>query len=95
MGEPKAFALTKPGAISEPVQTPFGYHLIRLEGRRPATPMSFDQAKPQIMAALRTNYINEQRDMKLNAIRTDPAIKANQSAIDALVQGAAAVPASK
>jgi len=72
--------------VSEPVSTPFGWHLIRLDGRRPARELSFDEAKPQILADLRTQYIAERRDAALNAIRNDPAIKANQAAIDALVQ---------
>jgi len=81
-----AFALQKVGEVSEPVSTPFGWHLIRLDGRRPANELSFDEAKPQILADLRTQYIAERRDAALNAIRNDPAIKANQAAIDALVQ---------
>ena len=81
-----AFALQKVGEISEPVSTPFGWHLIRLDGRRPAKELSFDEAKPQILADLRTQYVSERRDAALNAIRNDPAIKANQAAIDALVQ---------
>ena len=81
-----AFALQKVGDVSDPVSTPFGYHIIRLDGRRPAKELTFEEAKPQIMAELRTQYVNERRDAALNAIRTDPAIKANQPAIDALVQ---------
>lgn len=89
-----AFALQKVGDVSDPVSTPFGYHIIRLDGRRAAKELTFDEAKPQIMAGLRAQYVNEHKEAALNAIRTDPAIKANQPAIDALVQRPTAASAS-
>ena len=81
-----AFLLKNVGDISEPVRSSFGYHLIRLEGRRPGAQKTFDQVKDQIMADLRKRYIDEQRELKINAIRNDPDMKVNQSALDALVQ---------
>jgi parvulin-like peptidyl-prolyl isomerase len=80
-----AFGLNSEGDISEPVRSSIGYHLIRLEGRRAARQMSFDEVKDQIMTGLRTRYVNEQREAKLASIRTDPNMKVNQEAVDALV----------
>ena len=42
-----AFAM-KPGDISVPVKSQFGWHVIRLEERRTKPIPSFDQVKPQI-----------------------------------------------
>ena len=42
-----AFKLDK-GAISEPVKTQFGWHVIKVEDSRVKAPPTFDQVKPQI-----------------------------------------------
>lgn len=81
-----AFALKNVGDISEPVKSRFGYHLIVLEGRRPARQLSFDEVKDQIISELRTRYINDKREGKLASIREDPKMKVDQSAVDGLIQ---------
>jgi len=47
--EQALFDLTEPGTISEPVQTRFGWHIIRLDEIREPEGMSFDQAREQIL----------------------------------------------
>jgi peptidyl-prolyl cis-trans isomerase C len=41
-----------PGDVSDIVETEFGYHLIKLEEKKPAKTVSFDEAKPKITAYL-------------------------------------------
>ena len=45
-----ALPLNKPTLV----RTRLGWHLLEITGRKPAEPRSFDQAKPEVLAALRT-----------------------------------------
>lgn len=57
--EAAAFALKNPGDISEPVKTTFGWHIIKLEERKPATKLAYDDVKPQI-----TQYLLNEKKAK-------------------------------
>jgi peptidyl-prolyl cis-trans isomerase C len=79
-----AFALRKVGDLSAPVHSSFGYHLIRLDGRHPATVRSFDQVKESILTSERAKFVYEQREAQLGVIKNDPSTKVNDAAITAL-----------
>ncbi|MEM0899755.1 MAG: peptidylprolyl isomerase [Pseudomonadota bacterium] len=68
-----------PGEITaEPVQTQFGWHVIRVEDRRPVQPPAFAQVEPQIRnALLRERYLNLLQSLRADAPVdvTDPALK--------------------
>ena len=80
-----AYGLKNVGDISEPVLSRFGYHIIRFEGRRPARQVPFDDVKDGIMSELRVRYVEQQREAKVASIRSDPDMKIDQKAVDALV----------
>lgn len=79
------FGMKQVGDISEPMLTRSGYHVIRLEGRRPGAARPFETVEPQIMAELRQRYVSEKREAAVAAIRTDPNLKVNQPVVDGLV----------
>ncbi len=83
--DPTAFSMKNPGDVSEPVLSSFGYHIIRLDGRRPAGVKSFDEVKDTIIAQERSRYIDEQRELALAPIKSDPDTKVDQARIDALI----------
>jgi peptidyl-prolyl cis-trans isomerase C len=58
--EEAAFALKEPGDISDPVQTSFGWHIIKLEEKSPSAVVPYDEVQPQIIQYL----TNEKRAQK-------------------------------
>lgn len=79
-----AFALAKPGDISEPVLTRFGYHLIRLEARTPAQLRPFEEVEPEIMAKLKESAVDDARTAARRAIFADPTLKVDSALIEEL-----------
>ena len=78
-----AFALAKPGDVSQPVQSQFGWHVIRLDDKKPATAKTYEEARDMIMAELRKRYVDDQRDAAIAAVRRE-ATQVNREAVNAL-----------
>jgi peptidyl-prolyl cis-trans isomerase C len=81
-----AFALKQPGDVSEPVQSSFGWHIIRLDDRRPARVRPFEEVQDEIVANLRKVYVEQQREAVLAPIRSDPKTAINDAEVKALVE---------
>jgi len=71
--EPFAEALTKlkKGETSKPVQSSFGWHIIRLEDTRTADFPEFEQVKPQLEEMLRQQTLTQYQDELLKQAKAN------------------------
>lgn len=70
--EQAAFALEKPGDISQPVKTTYGYHLIRLNQKFPPRVLSFEQVKEQAVKKAEAEHRARYRANYLRKVLSDP-----------------------
>ncbi len=57
--EKVAFALKKPGDVSEPVRTSFGWHVIKLEDKKESGLMPFEEVSEELGTQLKNQKISE------------------------------------
>ncbi len=81
-----AFALKQPGDVSEPVQSAFGWHVIRLDDRRPPHVRPFEEVQDEIVASLKKTYVDQKREALLGTIRSDPQNAINDAEVKALIE---------
>jgi len=80
-------ALAKPGDLSEPVESQFGYHIIRLEERREKGMQSYEEVRGQLLVEARTAILNESRVQKVQSMNKDFVF--DKEAIEGLTKQAA------
>ena len=68
--EDAAFAMTEADQLSEPVQTQFGYHIIRFNERKEAGMQPFERVKGRIVDSLKKNMVQQLRTERINAIKS-------------------------
>ncbi|MFD1254694.1 Putative peptidyl-prolyl cis-trans isomerase Cbf2 precursor [Devosia equisanguinis] len=81
-----AFALANPGDISEPVQSQFGWHIIKLEEKRQSSPQPFEQVASQLQQQVLMQTFTKKVDELMSGVTidvTDPTLKAALDAQDA------------
>jgi len=72
-----AAAALEPGGLSAPVQSQFGWHLVKLEETRDSTPPTLDELRPQIEATLRQQKL----EAEIAALRGAATIETVEGAV--------------
>lgn len=91
--EEAAFALAEAGDVSAPVQSQFGWHIIKLAEKRQSAPPPFEQVAPQIQNQLLMQTFTAKVDELMSGLEieiTDPELKAKFDAQEAAEEAAAA-----
>ena len=76
--ESAAFSL-KPGELSNPVKTSFGYHIIQVEKKRKASIRPFSKAQPQIRQRLYREKQQKLQDMLIKKLKAKYPVKVNKA----------------
>lgn len=80
--EKAAFSLKKPGDISDIVKTTFGYHIIKLEDRKPPQQLSFEEVKDKIKNRLKEEKRNKILEEYLEKARKSYKIEVNEKLLE-------------
>lgn len=83
--ETAAFALDKIGDVSDIVETKFGYHILKLTGKKPEGVRPFDDVKDELVKEVRNNVQQEARAAEAQKLQQGATI--NKAAIEAYAAG--------
>lgn len=84
--EDAAFALTDVGDVSQPVKSQFGYHLIKLMGKKPASKQNFDDIKESLMSELRAEAWKVEYQNYLLKLKSDKNLDFSEKAMSQVVE---------
>lgn len=75
--------LQQPGDLSPVVKSQFGYHIIRLDGRRAAVAKSYEEVRDELMTAIAGKQRGKAREAELDRLRS--LAQGNPTALDAFI----------
>lgn len=79
--ESAGFALDRPGAVSDVIQTKFGFHIIKLNDRRLPRQKDFAEVKADIVKELTSGLLQDARAAEAQKFQSNA--KVNQPAVEA------------
>jgi peptidyl-prolyl cis-trans isomerase C len=69
---PDAIVKLSPGQVSEPVESRYGFHIIKLKERTPPYVKPFERVKDDIIASEKQKFIDDEKTAVVEKIRADP-----------------------
>lgn len=90
--EPAVFAL-EAGKVSDVLTSSYGFHIFKVEERKPAGTSTFDEVKDKLRNFLRNRKAETAVHEKVDALRAGAKIVYLDTALEAAVQGHAPTPA--
>ncbi|HRE13425.1 MAG TPA: peptidylprolyl isomerase, partial [Usitatibacteraceae bacterium] len=79
-----AFALTKPGEISQPVVAGGAVHLVKLKRKIPAKQRTFAEVKDLIIAGEKDKWLGFETDRRVGELKNTPQTKVYEPNIGSL-----------
>ena len=79
--EAAAYALKQTGEIGEPVKSQFGYHLIRLDDRKPPRQLAFEEVSAELMEKLKSQFLETRRAQVVRSTYDPARVKWNEPAV--------------
>jgi parvulin-like peptidyl-prolyl isomerase len=84
----QAAARLKPGEISEPLKTKFGYHLIKVADKKTGKPVEFEKVKNVLLQRLSAEKQKEVFDAFVESLKKSVKVEINKEAVSKLAAGA-------
>jgi parvulin-like peptidyl-prolyl isomerase len=78
-------ALNRKGQVSEPVESEFGYHIIRFVDRKPPQPVKFEDVRKKLIGAERERLQKARVDAVVSAVRGSKTVVVNTENVEKLV----------
>jgi peptidyl-prolyl cis-trans isomerase C len=82
--ENAAFALQKPGDVSDVVRSQFGLHIIKLEEKRAAAPIPFETVREKLIEEIAAREANRRRSQATETLAA--GVKVDETAVETFVK---------